>query len=497
MSSWSITAMSPGPRRLTSRLVRLPSRARPCELGAPRPPLRRARASRLAIGRSSRETAMEQARGYSDSALGRVSRRAASSSSACLRAPASSRRRPACGRARPARASPRARSTVVRARSPAASFSIRKWRSASDAICGRWVMQSDLAALAEPAQPLADRARRLAADAGVHLVEDERRPARRCGHRHQREHHARELAARRRLAQRRGGTPGFGAIRNSTRSAPVAAERLALAQLDLEGASSIASSASSASTRSASARRRLAARLARAPAASAGARLAASASAASALLERHLRVLEPLALGAAALERARAPPPRCRRACAPAGRRPSSRSSTCSSRPGSPSSPARVAAQLAREVLGLDAQRPQARRRARRARRPRPSTPSASRSASARSGAAARPSASGAIASAPPARGGAQPVEVAQPVALREQLAPSRPRPARAPRSRRSRTRAGRGRARASPARPRSSSSSARSSRTRACAAANSLTLRQVRRRRRTRPAPRAAPRRP
>ena len=34
------------------------------------------------------------------------------------------------------------RSTLVRARSPADDFSIRKWRSAIAAICGRWVMQS-------------------------------------------------------------------------------------------------------------------------------------------------------------------------------------------------------------------------------------------------------------------------------------------------------------------------------------------------------------------
>ena len=60
----------------------------------------------------------------------------------------------------------------------------------------------------EVAQLLADRAGGLAADAGVDLVEHQRRRAGLGRHAHQREHHARELAARRGLAQRAGGHAG-------------------------------------------------------------------------------------------------------------------------------------------------------------------------------------------------------------------------------------------------------------------------------------------------
>ena len=60
MSSWSITAMSPGRRPLTSRFVRFPSRAQPVNSVGSADPFPRARA-RLARP-VSRDTAMESAR---------------------------------------------------------------------------------------------------------------------------------------------------------------------------------------------------------------------------------------------------------------------------------------------------------------------------------------------------------------------------------------------------------------------------------------------------
>ena len=63
-------------------------------------------------------------------------------------------------------------------------------------------MQMTWRPVGERAQLLADGARRLAADAGVDLVEDQRRRAGLGRRAHQRQHHPRELAAGRGLAQR-------------------------------------------------------------------------------------------------------------------------------------------------------------------------------------------------------------------------------------------------------------------------------------------------------
>ena len=63
----------------------------------------------------------------------------------------------------------------ARARRAAARLATRKWRAASEATCGRWVMQRTWRAAASVAQPLADGPRRGAADAGVDLVEHDRR----------------------------------------------------------------------------------------------------------------------------------------------------------------------------------------------------------------------------------------------------------------------------------------------------------------------------------
>ena len=92
----------------------------------------------------------------------------------------------------------------------------------------------DLAALGELAQPRADRARGLAADAGVDLVEDERaRPSRRSATPSSasitRDSSPPEAVSRTGPA----GTPLFGASRNSTASAPVGPGSRALSD-DLE-----------------------------------------------------------------------------------------------------------------------------------------------------------------------------------------------------------------------------------------------------------------------
>ena len=126
--------------------------------------------------------------------------------------------------------------TVVSAVSPDASLTIVKWRSASEAICGRWVMQTTWRPAESAAQLLADGARGLPADAGVDLVEDERRAAAlpRAGDAHQREHHARELAARGRLAQRAGRHAGVGRDQELDLVGAGRAGRLARRQADGE-----------------------------------------------------------------------------------------------------------------------------------------------------------------------------------------------------------------------------------------------------------------------
>ena len=136
---------------------------------------------------------------------------AASSSRACCVAALSELSPPSMRRISATTPSPSRRST--RGRRPArraTSFSSRKWASAREATCGRWVMQMHLALAAQRPQPLADDPRRVAADAGVDLVEDHRPGARRLAEAAQRQHHPRELAARGGVAQRRRLDPGVG-----------------------------------------------------------------------------------------------------------------------------------------------------------------------------------------------------------------------------------------------------------------------------------------------
>ncbi len=80
------------------------------------------------------------------------------------------------------------------------TFSTRKWRSARLAICGRCVIVTTWARAPSRASVSADGVRRLAADAGVDLVEDHRLAA---ADRGDRERDARELAARGGLGDRR------------------------------------------------------------------------------------------------------------------------------------------------------------------------------------------------------------------------------------------------------------------------------------------------------
>ena len=78
-----------------------------------------------------------------------------------------------------------------------------------------------LHALGKPRQPLADGVRHRAADAGVDLVEDQRRRRAAIGERHlQRQQEARQLAAGRDLHQRAGRVPGLVRTQNSTWSMP-------------------------------------------------------------------------------------------------------------------------------------------------------------------------------------------------------------------------------------------------------------------------------------
>ena len=336
---------------------------------------------------------------------------AASSSSACLRAAVVR----GLGAEHPAellddRRRPRARSTRGERRlaserllDPEVALGQRRdLRQVGDA--------EHLARLAERAQPLADGAGGLAADAGVDLVEHERRRLARAGHGHQREHHARQLAARGGLAQRRRRHarvrrqheldalgPGGGPISSRGSSSTS------------NDAPSIASAASSARTALGQPRRRL-----RAAPRSARGQLRALGRAASSSrlgpLDRHLGLLQRVALGAAALgvrehrrdgaavlalepvvaARAAPRPPRSRpgsrlerpRGSGAARRRgPRPRSAGAASRSASASSSGSTAATAPRQPLGLREQPRRAGLAARRARSPRRRRPRRPRSA--------------------------------------------------------------------------------------------------------------------
>ena len=96
---------------------------------------------------------------------------------------------------------------------------MRKWRSARAATCGAWVTAITWTRSAQPRQPLADGVGDRAADAGVDLVEDQRRGRAAVGEHHlQRQHEAGELAAGGDLHQRPGPGARVG-LRPRTRRA--------------------------------------------------------------------------------------------------------------------------------------------------------------------------------------------------------------------------------------------------------------------------------------
>ena len=109
---------------------------------------------------------------------------------------------------------------------PRLHLGIRKWLAARAATCGEWVTARTCRPLARRASREPDRIGHRAADAGVDLVEDQRR-RRALGGQHdlERQHEARQLAARGDFIKGPSGVPGLAATRNSTRSKPCGAGR--------------------------------------------------------------------------------------------------------------------------------------------------------------------------------------------------------------------------------------------------------------------------------
>ena len=114
------------------------------------------------------------------------------------------------------------------------TFSTRKCASAALAICGRCVIVRSCARAGEPGERVGDRVRRPPADAGVDLVEDDRRlPGRGVRDGPQRERDAGELAAGGRLGG--GGERQAGVRADEERDAVAPGRaRVALRQLDPE-----------------------------------------------------------------------------------------------------------------------------------------------------------------------------------------------------------------------------------------------------------------------
>ncbi len=154
--------------------------------------------------------------------------------------------------------------------------------------------------LAERPQPLAHRAGGLAAHAGVHLVEHERPGLARARHGHQRQHHPRQLAARRGLANRRRRHSRVGREHQVGALGAAGADLLARLQPHLERGVLHRQHRQLLAHPLGQPRRRLAPRLAELR----GQRVAlAQGSRQLGLgpLGGHLRLLQPLALGAAVL----------------------------------------------------------------------------------------------------------------------------------------------------------------------------------------------------
>ena len=103
-------------------------------------------------------------------------------------------------------------STSVSVRPPATPFETLKWRSPKLATCGRWVTTIVCPVCERRFSFASDGGRFGASDAGVHLVEDDRRSRRQAAPhgKLEREVEARELATRRGFSERREGLAGIG-----------------------------------------------------------------------------------------------------------------------------------------------------------------------------------------------------------------------------------------------------------------------------------------------
>ena len=154
------------------------------------------------------------------------STRPRSSFSACRRAAGSPSSAPSMRHSSSTSSLRPSRSTSVRATSGAfasrsrSRLTTRKWRCASDATCGRWVMQTTWRP-SESARSRSPTARAVAPPTPASTSSKTTVPAS-CGGRdaHQREHDPRQLPARGGLAQRPGRDAGVGPDQELDRVAP-------------------------------------------------------------------------------------------------------------------------------------------------------------------------------------------------------------------------------------------------------------------------------------
>ena len=215
MSRWSISATSPRTRCLTSSFVRRPGRTGPLTSGVSDLALGAgtlaggadARERWIALRPPARVTPAGRKRACRIAAL---RRRGAARWRACARRCRRCRRR-ACARARRRRRPRRAAARSCASARRRVSLTIEKWRAPSEAICGRWVMQSTC--LRSPSSRRRAPTTRavwppMPASTSSNTSVVSRAEALRDAH--DREHHPRELAAGGDLPQRAGGHAGVG-----------------------------------------------------------------------------------------------------------------------------------------------------------------------------------------------------------------------------------------------------------------------------------------------
>ena len=396
---------------------------------------------------------------------------AASNSSACLRAPSSSESAPSMRHSSSTTAGPGSCSTLARGH-----LALRALLDPEVAVGHRGDLRQvgdaeHLALGAQRAQPLPDRAGGLAAHPGVDLVEHQRPRRARARGGHERQHHARQLAAGRGLAQRRRGHARVGRQQEVDPLRPRRAHLLARLQHDLERRAVHRERVELLDHAPGQLRRRLRPRLGelRRPARARSA--SASAAAADRPLGGHLGVGQPVALGAAALG---------------VLEHRGHRAAVLALEPvvavqalldlvqplGVRVQPLEVAAQLDAEVLGLDPQRPQPLGQRVHGRVGAGHAVGQALGLGQQRGRAGGVGVVGRDGLRARRRGGAQAVDLAQPAALGHR-APRDPPRLGSSASISSISKASRSRSRSRvPARSRSSSSSRAASRTRACAAA-------------------------